>query len=173
MWDAAILMSTFPVASLRGTIIVQKIKNSQCILVISLRYDKERQLTMWLHWFTQFTLTTSIPSWDLVHGTMNIPFIGEMCLCYINFDNTSSMIVSNVHSVVGDVRIHMNRLIVHCRVRWGPFYDWSNVGRVNWFIDVNTFRWRKATCGRPDKIASDFMQKQIHANNSEKIKLML
>ena len=64
-----------------------------------------------LDWFTQFTLTASIPSRDCVHGakTIILNFAGESCLCYIFFDNNvSSIIVSNVHSVVGDVRVHMD-----------------------------------------------------------------
>ena len=44
-----------------------------------------------------------------------------MCLCYINFDTISSIIVSNVYSVVGDVRIHANDAAVPCRVGRLPF----------------------------------------------------
>ena len=133
---------------------------------------EERQLTVWLHWITQFTLATSIPSWDLVHGTQNVALNigGELCLCYVLCDNISSIIVSNVHGVLGDVRVHTNVAIAHWRVRWAPFYDWSNGWRVN--IDVKVFRWRKMTCERPycRVIASDLMQKQSHVNNSREVK---
>ena len=44
-----------------------------------------------------------------------------MCLCYINFDNISSIIVGNVYSVVGDVGIHADDAAVPCRVGGLPF----------------------------------------------------
>ena len=96
------------------------------------------------HWLTQFTLTTRVPSWDLVNGTCAIVWTveGVLCLCYILFGNISSIIVSNVHSVLGDVRVHLNGAIVQWKIRRGPFNS-------NRFIDVNNvFRRRKAICGR-------------------------
>jgi len=106
-----------------------------------------------MHWLTQFTLATSIPSWDLVDGRQDIFWDTNSKLRprYIPFNYAiAGMIVSNVHSVLGDLRVHLNDVIVHWRVRMVP----SNGGWVNWFIDFNTFRWRKAACGRQVKLAS-------------------
>ena len=99
-----------------------------------------------LHWFTQFTFTI-IPSWHLVHEAQTISWSikGESCLCYILYNNhVSSTIITNVYSVLCDMRVHMNDVIVDWRVRWAPFN--GGVDRVN---DVDIFRWRKATCDRP------------------------
>ena len=44
-----------------------------------------------------------------------------LCLCYILFNNAiPSIIVSNVHSVLGDVGVHTDVVTVHRRVRRFP-----------------------------------------------------
>ena len=57
-----------------------------------------------------------------VYHTIKTELKSELCFCHINSVNTiSSMIVRNVYSVLGDMRVHTNGVIVFCRVGRAPF----------------------------------------------------
>ena len=66
-----------------------------------------------LHWLTDLSLTTSIPSQDLVHGAQTIIWHvvsgGKACLCGVHTSNyPPGESIKNVHCVVCYMRVHIN-----------------------------------------------------------------
>ena len=97
-----------------------------------------RKFTLWysaVYWLTQFTLTTSIPSWDLVHWTQTIiwSFISECkaSLCHVQriSNHLPCVSVYNVHCVLCYVRVYVNDIwfLVQCVIRRFPL---KLVGRI-------------------------------------------